>query len=185
MRVFFAIEFEEHIKEQLNKIQKKIKEVAKGGNYTRQPNFHLTLEFIGEVSDEQLTLLKEVLGEVGHGRRTFTLNTTGIGSFKRGNEHIVWLGLERHPDLNDLVEDLTKTLKKTGFRVEERPYKAHITLGRRIKIEEQELRSLCKHKIDLDVSKISLMESKRVNETLIYEPRASITLKFNDEEVIK
>ncbi|WP_105619884.1 RNA 2',3'-cyclic phosphodiesterase [Vallitalea okinawensis] len=179
MRVFFAIELEEHMKEQLSKIQKEVKGVAKGGNYTLRPNFHITLEFIGEVGEDELILLQEVLSELRCQRHVFTLKTTGIGSFKRGDEHLVWLGLEKHTKLKILVEDLKKSLKTRGFKVETRPFKAHITLGRRIKIKEEELRSLGKHKIDLDVSKISLMESKRVNETLIYEPKAFITLEPN------
>ncbi|WP_137695811.1 RNA 2',3'-cyclic phosphodiesterase [Ruminiclostridium herbifermentans] len=61
MRLFFAIEFNEELKDYLFSIQKQVRQYCIGGNFTSKDNFHLTLRFIGEQSQQQAELLKSAM----------------------------------------------------------------------------------------------------------------------------
>lgn len=61
MRIFVAVEFEQHTKDHLYSIQKHIMNHSTSGNFTRPENFHLTLKFIGEV---QPSFVKEITAAI-------------------------------------------------------------------------------------------------------------------------
>jgi len=64
MRCFFAIEFDEETRQVLTGIQNALRGSGISGNYTRPPNFHLTLKFLGEISPSMLPRLERVMGKV-------------------------------------------------------------------------------------------------------------------------
>ena len=54
MRIFIAIEFSNKIKNILHNIQEIVKENSISGKFTDKDNFHLTIRFIGEITEVQL-----------------------------------------------------------------------------------------------------------------------------------
>ncbi|HEX2924913.1 MAG TPA: RNA 2',3'-cyclic phosphodiesterase, partial [Ruminiclostridium sp.] len=94
MRVFFAIEFDEDIKSYFSEIQEKVRKYCLSGNFTLKENFHLTLRFMGEQSEGQIEKLKEVLRDAAE-THSFELKLEKMGSFRKGNRSIIWLGLSK------------------------------------------------------------------------------------------
>lgn len=100
--------------------------------WAKPANVHLTLKFLGEIEDENLTGLKETLDVVCRHHEQFEIVPRGIGAFPSTNKaRIVWAGVDEGTDaLLALAEDLEGSLRVLGFEGEKRKFKPHITLGR-------------------------------------------------------
>ena len=175
MRVFIAIEFEQHIKDYLYSIQKQIMNYSSSGNFTRPENFHLTLKFIGEMQPSYVKDITAAMAEAVKTCNPFKLYPDGLGNFPRGNKMIVWMGLKGELDrLNHLFSRLEMALSDIGIAMETRRYSPHITLGRQVSLTV-DFPKLAKDIFPdsssvIEVSRISLMESTRKNGRLTYIP---------------
>lgn len=175
LRVFYAIEFEDEIKEYIYKQQIKVKEKSVKGNFSRKENIHLTLKFIGEVQESKVKELARVLEKSTKDRNSFYLILNRTGQFKKGSRSIVWVGIEQSKALETLHETLEDQLHYLGYEKETRSFKPHVTIGRQVILKEDISDILLNKKVK--VKKISLMESKRVEGVLTYIPIASVYLK--------
>lgn len=171
MRVFYAITFYEETKEKLLEYRNLVSNGSVKGKFTDKNNFHLTLEFIGEV--DEIKLLINILYKLQ--QRPKCIITSDIGSFQRGNKEIAWVGIKENKELITLQKELKRLLIDKGFEVDNRKYTPHITIGRQIVrsnlIEKNNLEP-----IEISIRSIALMESKRVNEKLVYEPLEEILI---------
>jgi len=92
---------------------------------------HVTLKFLGDVADERAEALGAALDAAVSGARPFEIGLGGIGAFpSMARPRVVWLGVERHPALELLANDVERALQPFGFEAELRPFQPHITLGR-------------------------------------------------------
>ncbi|MEF1303914.1 2'-5' RNA ligase family protein, partial [Vibrio owensii] len=64
MRLFFALTFDQRSKSQLKQIQDKLQQQGIEGRYTYEDNFHITLAFLGESTEEQTQRLIEILHQL-------------------------------------------------------------------------------------------------------------------------
>lgn len=169
MRLFIAINFEETIKNKIQEIIREINGFATQGRFVSNEHMHLTLEFLGEIPVERVELIKDVMDRVMD--KPFTMKLSSLGSFKRRGGDIVWLGIENNEELINLQGKLREVLKIQGFKLENRPYKPHITIGRKVKFERgfnfHEFQDRIKD-MEIKVDKIDLMESKHENGRLVY-----------------
>lgn len=173
MRVFIAIEFDNLIKEYLGEQLQLIKGYINKGNLTNQENFHLTLNFLGEVTPNQIDMLKTAISSATTKQRPFVLKFNKLGQFSRGNTHILWVGIDKSTELEEMYNTLKNSLETYGFPTEKRGLNPHITLGREVnlKVAFEELN----HNIhiqpkEVSVNRISLMQSTRINRDLKYIP---------------
>jgi len=177
MRLFTAINFNNDTKTRLYNIGQRLKESSIKGNYTLWENFHLTLVFIGETSGSRMYDVVQAIDRVGAQR--FVLNLKGFGCFHRSGGDIYWVGVEENKILTRIYSKLCDELFTRGFNIERREYKPHITLGREIVLKDDFdpigfSKSI--NPITVNVDKISLMESKRINGKLTYTEIYSKTL---------
>ena len=174
MRVFVAIEFEDELKEYFSTIQKGVMQSSRKGNFTDKNNFHLTLSFMGEVETTEINSLILAIEEIASRTKKFQLELSHLGFFPKGNSSIVWIGTKESTALSKLFQGLQKALQKQGFPKERGGLKPHITLGREIDLKEKfdiiKERNPLDNNKKIDVSTISLMESKRVGAKLVYVP---------------
>lgn len=130
---------------------------------------HLTVEFLGEIQDDRVYLIKGIMYELEF--EAFTLNLSKIGYFKRPEGNIYWLGIEYNVILLNLNKKLRQGLIGKGFQLEDRGYRPHITLGRKVKLKDgfntDELEDLVK-KIEIHIDKVDLMKSEFINGKLIH-----------------
>lgn len=175
MRVFFAIEFEDEIKDFLYQIQKGVRQHCISGNFTHKENFHLTLRFIGEQSQEQIEQLIISLKETAGSMQEFELKFNNLGKFDKGNKKIIWVGLQKSQNLENLHNKLERNLESRGYAKEERGYSPHVSLAREARIENYEELSgkIAVSNAAVGVKSISLMESTRINNRLCYIPIVS------------
>ena len=90
--------------------------------------WHLTLAFLGEVADS--STLVPGLAEVCARRPPPQLRLAGSGAFGRGGP--VWVGVEGdRAGLASLAGAVAQACRDAGLDVERRPYRPHLTVGRR------------------------------------------------------
>jgi 2'-5' RNA ligase len=135
MRVFIAIDIDDKIRKAIANLQKQLDskvDIRKGDvKWVEPENIHLTLKFLGEIEDEQLATVCEILKQVAALHKNFTLDIETVGSFGGRSAKVVWVGARKGADeLITLQKDLDDRLEEAGHPKEEREFSAHLTLCR-------------------------------------------------------
>lgn len=173
MRVFVGIALKEQEKEKLFQLQNQLKQKTEKGRFTDLNNFHLTLQFIGEVSSEEVRQLKEIITTISKKIDPFDLQFDQMGQFDKNGKKIMWIGLKMQPALFQLHDLVIKEIaKQTNRLIENKSYIPHITLGRGIVLKEeaQQTKILEQSAQHFTAENITLFESTRVNGRLAYLP---------------
>lgn len=171
MRLFTAITFEDGIKASLCDVMDKLRILTKKGSFTLRDNLHLTLNFIGETDNNKLVEQAMKKAVSNPDIRAFNLTFTGFGRFKRRDGDICWIGVEKEVQLLRLQKELSVQLKNAGFNLDNREYKPHLTLARRVRFNENfSDRNFEANipKLRQSIKKISLMKSEHIKGRLTY-----------------
>ncbi|MDK9772123.1 RNA 2',3'-cyclic phosphodiesterase [Vibrio sp. B181a] len=172
MRLFFALTFDKTSKSKLKQIQEKLKQHEIVGRYTRKENFHITLAFIGESTQEESEQLTKILHNLKPSCNRVTVDH--LGSFHQNGRQLAWLGIEDNRAVTNLQNELIEALEQDGFATESRHYVPHITLARHID-KQAPLDDVKISPLPLPIDAIALMESKTVEGKLIYRAIAEVT----------
>lgn len=125
-RVFFAFWPDEAVLRQLDQAGREAHQRC-GGRRMRRETLHLTLAFIGHIPAQRISELESIAGSIR--APGFELALDRIDCMAR--KKIVWAAASKLPEaLLHLAADLNLHLKAADFRVEERPFAAHVTLLR-------------------------------------------------------
>jgi len=131
-RIFIAINLPEHTKEELLTWQEKWPELP--AKWVGKDNLHLTLAFLGNTSDQELTEICKLMQEIGEKRAPFELRITHLQYGPDTKKpRMVWALIEESSELLALQKDVEKTLvasPEIHYRPEKRPYSSHLTLAR-------------------------------------------------------
>lgn len=133
IRAFIAIEISEEIRGHLERIETDLKRMVANQAVRWVPvaNIHLTLKFLGDVSLNNLDLLKDALHSEVIGHRKFNISVGGIGAFpKIRNPRVVWVGVEGPEALLTLQRGIENQMDRLGYEPDQRNFSAHLTLGR-------------------------------------------------------
>jgi len=132
MRAFIAIELPQQIKDCLSKLQSKLKSANADVKWVDPQNIHLTLKFLGEINDEQLTRISEALETVANGMQQFPVRLSVLGAFpKIDYPRVIWVGIDKgDSQIKDIAEELDKKIEKIGIPKEDKEFSSHITIGR-------------------------------------------------------
>jgi len=180
LRVYIAIDFEDNIKSYFDKITSSIKNYCIEGSFTEKNNFHMTIRFIGEVDELQISKIKEVIDNAILKISPFELLINNLGVFKRKNTNILWIGIEQNAILSELHKELSKLLKESKIPFYDKLFMPHITLGRRVLFQEdiKDLENTIEFdKTTIPVKAITLMASKEENGKLNGVPIYKVDLK--------
>ena len=174
-RIFIAINLPEKIKTELENLEKEIAnlfppEVSRGMiRWVKKENLHLTLLFIGAVKDEEIPQISQIVKKITQTQKPFSLRFEKLcyGPPKKMPPRLIWLDLEKKPELLTLAEKLKKGVGDSGIlkKIEKREFSPHITLGRIRtwqwrKIEPEERPEIEREiSLDFEVKSIEVMES--------------------------
>lgn len=133
MRLFTAIELTEEAREAIATEQQRITAALKRSSFrpVRSEHLHLTLTFIGEVSEERASgIVKAMAGDIP--LKPFRIVFAGIGAFPpRGAPRALYVGVVDGADETvELQRHLAGRLEAVGVELERRPFHPHVTLGR-------------------------------------------------------
>lgn len=128
MRLFIALDMPEQIKNALMAIEHELKNIP-GVALRGVPRgqLHLTLQFLGEVTEQQFVILKDLLASIPMQPFTVCLGSLGVLTHK---EHIrlVYIDLVGN-DLAHLAEHIRRATSLL-IKTENRSFLSHITLAR-------------------------------------------------------
>lgn len=128
MRAFIAIDLPEEIHAALSRLQAEFRAVSPDARWTR--GIHLTLKFLGEISDDKARVVTETLSDCAPIPR-FSVEVRGFGFFPDARHpNVFWAGVKTPPGLLELAEAVEGAMDKLGFGREQRAYSPHLTLAR-------------------------------------------------------
>ena len=132
MRTFIAIELSPEIKESLARIQSHLKYSGADVKWVETDNIHLTLKFLGDITEENCGKIRSILDEIGRSVKPFEMSVKDIGAFPNIDyPRIIWVGLDKGTvESKILAEKIGKEVLKIGFQKEPRPFTPHLTIGR-------------------------------------------------------
>ncbi|TSC75677.1 MAG: 2'-5' RNA ligase [Parcubacteria group bacterium Gr01-1014_30] len=167
-RVFVAINLPKEIKEKLASFQLKWPELP--CRWTKKDNLHVTLAFLGYLTDEETAEVCQEAKEVGLRHSPFFVNLRKIVyGPQKAAVRLVWAEGAKSEELAKLRDDLEGELIGLSSELESergRGYIPHITLGRLRRWEfrkiEPEERPEINEDISLsfEVSSVEVMESR-------------------------
>lgn len=171
LRLFIAVNFPDDIKYHLYELTNELKKNTVKGRFTRKDNFHLTLAFIGETKQKDKVIQAMDQTVENAGIEAFVLNIGGFGRFRGRDGDIFWVGVEKNPVLSYLAEALKQELIKYEFKVDEKEFKPHLTLGREVRLKPgyrvEDFEKIIPS-MTLYTEGISLMKSERIDGKLVY-----------------
>jgi len=206
-RVFIAINFPADVKRALEKHQKSIQEefadLGTEGQFrevmkwTSKDNLHITLEFLGFLTDEEIVEACKITGEVAKKCSVFSVNLGKICYAARRQAKptsaevglaclpkMIWAVGERSDELADLKNSLQEELHEAiNYKSENRGFTPHITLGRvkewQFKQIDPDERPEVNQEINLTftVESVEVMESQLKRARPVYTVLKSCQLK--------
>ncbi len=134
IRAFIAIHLPPEVQAALGQVAAALGEgLPRGAVRWVQPELmHLTLHFLGDTDVAKLPAISRAMDEAVAGRAPFTLTLDGIGCFPNPRRpRVVWAGLAGDSaQLLALKAALDEQLAALGWPPEDKPFRAHLTLGR-------------------------------------------------------
>ncbi len=136
IRSFLALNIDLHSVRSIDREQRilrgKCEETGITVKWVPPQNMHLTMRFLGELTEPMIQAVKDTVEQVTRSFPPFEMETAGLGVFPdTRNPQVIWAGV--HSDgshLERLYTALSKVLEETGFKTDSRPFKSHVTIGR-------------------------------------------------------
>ncbi len=128
MRTFVAIEISND--EIINSIKKFQTEININAKPVEPKNFHFTLQFLGEISEEISQKIIQALRKIEFS--SFSVELKGVGAFPKPKfPRVIWIGTDDIGGnmLIQLSKKVEKVLEPLGF-FSEKSFKPHITIFR-------------------------------------------------------
>lgn len=142
IRTFIAIELPQTLITFLNKLQENMKSYGFKVKWVRPENIHITLKFLGNIHKADVEKIGHAITRAVKDNGSVSLWARGIGVFPNiRRPKVIWAGLKGETSsLISLQKKIDVAMGEIGFPQEERPFKAHLTLGRiKTKIDSKRL----------------------------------------------
>lgn len=173
MRTFISIELPERVRKEIFKEFEKIKTSGVvSGNFVSKDNLHLTLKFLGNVSEEEIEKIKKQLFELPFSK--FELVIDGVGFFPSEKYvKILWVDFvsNKLKFIKDIIEE---KLFEIGVNKETREFTSHVTVARIKSVKDrtkflEKVKGTKIKKMSFEVDKISLIKSELTRRGPIYK----------------
>jgi len=128
MRTFVAIEISNS--DVINSIKKFQSTININAKPVESKNFHFTLQFLGEISEEMSQKIIQALSTIEFS--SFIVYLRGVGAFPKSKfPRVIWIGTDNDGGnmLIQLSKRVEKVLEPLGF-FSDKPFKPHITVFR-------------------------------------------------------
>ena len=179
MRLFVGINLPNEIKQTLLEFQTELRQLGVKGSWKSQDNFHITLEFLGELDFDNIPSITETLSKVARNHNSFKLNIGGLGAFPSINRpQTLWTAVSGSIyELNQLQNEIHIELARNGYILEDRKFKPHITLASRSKLDDLNLSVVQTKRLgEFRVVEVVLFESRSISGRRIYAELFNIGL---------
>ena len=171
MRIFIAIEPSEHVKarifHELETLQDK--NLFKG-KFVEKQNLHLTLKFLGDISEEKLEEIQKKLRKINFKKFKCEIGNPGFFESEKFIK-VIWIGL-----ISDKLEELQKRIgdELNWESKDEKEFSSHITCARVSSVRDkkrllEEIKKINFKKLDFEVNNFLLIKSELTQKGPIYK----------------
>jgi 2'-5' RNA ligase len=169
LRTFIAIELESAIKDDVGRLQNRLRSRLAPGcvRWVRPEGMHLTLKFLGDTPLDRVEEVRVALVQAAAEIHPFTFTVAGLGCFPNTrNPRVVWVGLhEITGALASLRDAIEAHVAPLGFPTEGRAFKPHLTLGR---IQRRASKSEVREIGEVVAASVSGIESEMAVQEVLY-----------------
>jgi len=130
MRAFTALEVSGQVLDSLVAFQDEIRKTGADVKMVERENLHFTVKFLGEISEEQAAEADSRLRRLA--LKGAEVEVRGAGAFPAPTRpRVLWAGVAKEHDalISPVANLVISSLEGIGER-DDRPFRAHITLGR-------------------------------------------------------
>jgi RNA 2',3'-cyclic 3'-phosphodiesterase len=167
-RYFFAIKPDHKSRDRMMVLARS--NLCCSGRWVKNDNLHLTLLFLGSLTDEQQYNLLYKTNKIDFPELELRLNKTGY--FKKSQ--VAWLGFDTVPEsLLILNQQLLKAAKQSKIAISQQTYKPHVTLIRK----SDKINSVVVSSVNWKVSEFFLFKSVDTRQGIKYQ----VVEKFNSK----
>lgn len=162
MRLFIAVPIPDKIKKTLAAILDPIKQTISHIKWVIPDNFHFTLLFLGETSDNMVSPVIDRLRQITASVKPFIVHIENFSCFPSlKRPRILFLSVDNGRDaIVNLAGSVRQSLKELGF-ADNKEFKPHLTIGRVKQYQKIKLESI-KIKFDpvsFEADQIQLIQS--------------------------
>lgn len=169
IRSFIAIDIPSNVREALGQVTERLKEKLPNTpvRWVDPDRVHLTLKFLGDVSAQNLEIIKKTVAAETVKRHVMEIGIGGFGAFpKIRHPRVIWVGVEAPGELHDLRRGIEEGLARLGYERDRYDFTPHLTLGRvSRKASAREVRKVGNVLYDF---KVGFLGVARVEEVHIY-----------------
>ena len=123
IRTFAAIPLAAEVAAQIGDLQRQLQQLLPEVRWTRPQTLHLTLRFFGDLPEESLETVGEIMLSIGRLHAPFCLDLGGVGAFPGPHRaRVFWLGVRNPGPLQTLHHELERQLPLLGIPRESRPF---------------------------------------------------------------
>jgi RNA 2',3'-cyclic 3'-phosphodiesterase len=128
--------------------------------WIKPENIHLTLVFLGDTDETRIPGIEKILKSVCNRTQNFEISLKGFGVFKNVSDpRVAWAGTYHSDKLATLQELIAEALKEGEFKIEDRPFSPHVTIGRIKSIKDHDRFKMIMLKYHItDIQRVSVRE---------------------------
>jgi len=165
VRAFIGIDIDEAVRQKLAAAQDQLQTTGAQLKLVEPPNIHVTMKFLGEVSEDRVGEIAEALKRAATGTGQFDIGVKGIGVFPNLRYiRVVWAGVaEGSDEVIGLHQGIDRELGLLGFR-SERDFVPHLTIARvKTAKQKERLAAFVKEMVDVEfgVTRAQAVELKQ------------------------
>ncbi|MDD5745919.1 MAG: RNA 2',3'-cyclic phosphodiesterase [Candidatus Omnitrophica bacterium] len=132
-RAFIAVEISKDFRQEVNLIQKTLQKKLTGTiAWVKPDNIHLTLRFLGHISDAQIKEIQAIIADIAGNINQFNIDMGALGAFPDiANPRVLWVGIHfGFNELNRINALLEEKLESISFGIGEKYFHPHLTIAR-------------------------------------------------------
>ena len=132
LRAFIAIEIPSSIQRAIQQATSGLHQELKGlVRWTAPENIHLTLKFLGDISQSSMESLTQLLCAEADMISPFEFHVHGFGSFPISRlPRVLWVGIQAPAGLEAMYRGIEAACTRLGYEAEPRGFSPHLTIGR-------------------------------------------------------
>jgi 2'-5' RNA ligase len=184
MRAFLGLALADDVRRAVVALQEALRRDTTGIAWVLPESLHVTLKFLGDISDAQREHVQRAIDLVARSTAPFTARLGPLGGFPSlESPRVLWVGLsEGHEQVAAIARQLEERMVETGIPREERAFTSHITIARLRSPQAARALNECLGSVDRQpegswrVEAITLYQSQLGREGARYAPLAQAPL---------
>jgi 2'-5' RNA ligase len=132
LRIFLAVFPPPAAQAAAEQVIEHLRQPDDGVSWVKRENLHYTLRFLGDLGEDGARRAAQAAAEAAAAHHAFDACLGGLGAFPNPPKaRVLWIGLSQGAEaLTALARAVEDALRRKGFGRADRPFAAHLTIGR-------------------------------------------------------